>query len=193
MGASPTRIFVLRHGETELNRRGVLQGRQDAPLTDAGVGHAEAMGRWLAATGLVRATIWSSPLRRTVATAEGMLRAAGREAEIRIHVRLIEVDGGRFERLTRDEVVRRTPGALADDVLLLLAPDAEPYVAVANRLATWLADVGAEGGDHVAITHAGAGRILRALYLGLGRESLAAMEAPHATVFRLQDGREERL
>jgi probable phosphoglycerate mutase len=189
------RIYLARHGETEFNRRGLLQGRQDSSLTDLGLDQARGLGRILAANlqsdgGL---TVWSSPLQRAIATAEIVLQAADRTEAIRIDERLIEIDGGGFEGMTREAVVARSPGATLDDVLLLNAPDAEPYEAVLARLASWLADAKALGGDHLVLTHAGAGRVLRGLSLGVGREGLAALRSPHDAMFRLDDGVETLL
>ena len=34
-------IYIIRHGQTELNNRQVLQGRSDYPLNDAGIAQAQ--------------------------------------------------------------------------------------------------------------------------------------------------------
>ena len=39
-----TNIIVVRHGETEWNREGRLQGQGDSPLTERGLSQAVAMG-----------------------------------------------------------------------------------------------------------------------------------------------------
>ncbi len=43
-----TRIIVVRHGETEWNRTGLLQGQLDSPLTDLGIRQAHALANGLA-------------------------------------------------------------------------------------------------------------------------------------------------
>ena len=42
-------MFPVRHGETEFNRAGRIQGRLDSPLTPTGVAQAKAIGRHLKA------------------------------------------------------------------------------------------------------------------------------------------------
>ena len=42
-------IYLIRHGQTELNLQGRYQGRSDSPLTPLGLAQAEAVGRRLAA------------------------------------------------------------------------------------------------------------------------------------------------
>jgi probable phosphoglycerate mutase len=37
-----TTLFLVRHGETEFNTRGIYQGQLDSPLTPDGVARAKA-------------------------------------------------------------------------------------------------------------------------------------------------------
>ncbi len=68
-------IYLLRHGETEWNREGRLQGHGDSPLTERGMAQAVAMGgavrRAVVEAGEDPAayTLVSSPLGRALATA----------------------------------------------------------------------------------------------------------------------------
>ena len=84
-------IYIIRHGQTEMNSRHVLQGRSDFALNEAGRTQAlEAAGR-LRDVRFDR--VYSSPLRRAVQTAEQI--APG--AEILLDERLIEMDYGPYE------------------------------------------------------------------------------------------------
>ena len=58
-------ITFVRHGRTTANAAGLLLGRRDPSLDDAGVDQARAVGAWLAAAGERPARIISSPLART--------------------------------------------------------------------------------------------------------------------------------
>jgi broad specificity phosphatase PhoE len=45
---SEIRLFIARHGETEYNRKGLMQGRGiDAPLNETGIKQAEALAGYL--------------------------------------------------------------------------------------------------------------------------------------------------
>lgn len=93
-------FYVLRHGETEWNRLGLLQGRQDSPLTALGRAQTAAMGRCIAALAGDTADLelWSSPLGRARETAAIVARVLGRDAEaIRHDARLAELDHGAWE------------------------------------------------------------------------------------------------
>ena len=93
------RLIALRHGPTRWNRRGLMQGRADIPLDEAG---RSEVARW-------RLPAWSrggpwrtSPLRRAGETARilGLGRAA-------VDERLVEMDWGRWEGCSLAELRTR--------------------------------------------------------------------------------------
>ena len=65
-----SRLYLLRHGQTQYNLQGRVQGHCDSPLTELGASQAHAAGAWLAAQGVSFERIFSSPLGRALATAE---------------------------------------------------------------------------------------------------------------------------
>jgi len=70
------RVALIRHGETEWNRAGRIQGyHADSPLTDAGRGQVRALAARLARDGLD--ALYSSDLGRTRDTAEPIAAATG--------------------------------------------------------------------------------------------------------------------
>lgn len=62
-------LYLVRHGQTELNVLNILQGRHDSPLTALGKSQAERVGRYFAHEGIAFDHVYSSPLGRTRATA----------------------------------------------------------------------------------------------------------------------------
>ncbi len=56
------RILLIRHGQTEWNRRGIFRGRADVPLSPAGVRQMEALAARVATERPAR--IYTSPLER---------------------------------------------------------------------------------------------------------------------------------
>jgi broad specificity phosphatase PhoE len=69
-----SRLFLIRHGETEGNASRIVQ-RPDSPLSPRGVAQAERLARRLAPEGIAR--IVSSDFARAVTTAEHLQRATG--------------------------------------------------------------------------------------------------------------------
>src|SRR6187551_3581420 len=101
-------ILFVRHGESEGNALGKLQGRQDFPLSAIGREQAARLGSWLLGIGFRWDAAYASPLRRAWETAEIVTRTAGgRGAEA--EPALAEVAAGHIEGLTREEIVGRHP------------------------------------------------------------------------------------
>ena len=84
-------IYIIRHGQTELNSRHVLQGRSDHPLNAAGISQAREAAEKLRAVSF--SGVFSSPLIRAVRTAEIVVPGL---API-VDERLIEMDYGPYE------------------------------------------------------------------------------------------------
>ena len=72
-------IVFCRHGETEANRMGIIQGSGiDFPLTECGVDDARRTGNALKVTGLqVWDGLFTSPLKRAVNTARILASSSG--------------------------------------------------------------------------------------------------------------------
>jgi probable phosphoglycerate mutase len=102
----PTRMLLLRHGQTELSVQRRYSGRGNPALTDMGQRQAEAAARYLAQRGGI-AAVFASPLQRAYDTAA----AAGRALNLNVTVDddLIETDFGAWEGLTFAEAAERDP------------------------------------------------------------------------------------
>ena len=79
-------LLILRHGETEWNREGRMQGALDSPLTYVGRAQALAQGAALRAAGIGPVRWFSSPQGRALETA----RLASGEARVTADDRLRE-------------------------------------------------------------------------------------------------------
>ena len=103
---APTRMLLLRHGQTELSRQRRYSGRGNPELTETGRAQAEAAARYLAGRGGVEAVV-TSPLQRSYDTAAAAAKALG--LEVRVDDDLIETDFGAWEGLTFREAAERDP------------------------------------------------------------------------------------
>jgi len=99
------RVFLVRHGETEYNRRGLALGRADAPLNETGRRQAERLREALA--GIPLTAVYASPLARAVDTAAGIAAAHGKEVLVEDGV--IEMSIGEVEGLTFQELRKQFP------------------------------------------------------------------------------------
>lgn len=99
-------VILWRHGRTEYNANGRLQGQVDIPLDDVGRWQVEAAARELAHRhGPTR--IVSSDLGRAAATAQALADVAGLDVQADPRVR--ERAFGEWEALSDDEIARRWP------------------------------------------------------------------------------------
>ena len=106
---APTRLILVRHGETELTAERRYSGRGDVPLSPQGAEQAHATAARLAATKI--AAIHTSPLSRCTATADAIAAATG-NPPVTADPDLVECDFGDWEGLTFGEVRERWPAEL---------------------------------------------------------------------------------
>ena len=160
-------IFLIRHGQTQFNREGRLQGRLDSELTELGMEQARRMGRILrdfvedpAAWSMI-----SSPLRRAQHTAEIVREETGLGCPIELDERIAEVSWGEWEGLTWGEIFARHPELdpeIGRGRLLTQAIGGEGEAAAGERLARWLADIDEDDGmRRIVVSHGSAGHRLR--------------------------------
>ena len=96
-------VILVRHGETDWNRREIFRGRADIELNQRGREQAKTLAA--AVENLRIDAVYSSPLRRAVEAAEAMARAHGIPVEI--EQGFIDFDYGIWQGLPHDEVRRR--------------------------------------------------------------------------------------
>lgn len=97
------RLILIRHGETESNRKHLTLGREDVPLNEKGRRQAATLVSALAA--VPADAIYASPLRRAVETALPLAGALG--LEVRTDDDLTEMDVGEMEGLSPGELRER--------------------------------------------------------------------------------------
>jgi probable phosphoglycerate mutase len=103
---TPTRLLLLRHGQTELSAQRRYSGRGNPALTDVGRQQAGAAARYVAERGGI-AAVFSSPLQRAYDTAAAAAKALG--LDVTVDDDLIETDFGAWEGLTFAEAAERDP------------------------------------------------------------------------------------
>ena len=95
-------IIIVRHGRTEFNATGRLQGRTDNPLDEVGLAQAEAVAAYLQPELLSDTLFVCSPVLRARQTATAIVDRVGSFFDI--DERWIELDYGSYEGLRQAEV-----------------------------------------------------------------------------------------
>ena len=97
---SASRVVLWRHGQTDLNIAGRIQGSLDVPLNDSGRSQAQAAAAVLAEYS--PSLVVSSPLARAHSTAQALAHSL--DLDVAVDDRLVERDFGRWEGLDRDAI-----------------------------------------------------------------------------------------
>jgi broad specificity phosphatase PhoE len=177
-----TTLYLIRHGATQANlqRPFLLQGqRRDNPLADPGARQAERVRDLLRPLGL--AAIYSSPLKRALATAD--ILADG--APVTVLDALTEGDVGRWDGKSYEQIEREDAEAyrqfLADPAGHGY-PEGENFNQILGRVAPALAQVAAahEGAAIAVVTH----QIVCRVYLG----HLLGVAAPETRKLKMANG-----
>lgn len=88
------KIWVTRHGQTNLNKRKLMQGRTDEPLNKEGIRQAMAARKEIG--NITFDAVYASPLDRAITTASIIGNVD--KSQVIIDPRLIETDFGKYEK-----------------------------------------------------------------------------------------------
>ncbi|MDI6799133.1 MAG: alpha-ribazole phosphatase [Actinomycetota bacterium] len=163
-----TRLYLVRHGETEWNAQGKYLGVTDIPLTLRGRSQALALGRYLEDKGVSAA--YSSELKRAKET----LKIATSALNINPSVLngLNEINFGRWEGMTYEEIERSYGDLLSNwllDVSRYEIPDGERWHDFKSRVSESFDRIIEENQERevLVVTHGGVIKTIIGSILGM--------------------------
>lgn len=167
--STPEMLLLVRHGQTDWNLRGLLQGQTDEPLDELGREQARRLGRRLAGAGLD--ALHSSDLSRAAETAALIGEATQLAPQLSAVWRemfLGDAEGQSRARALGDHADMASAAALSEGPL---ARGAETWEQVRSRVLAALAELLADhAGQRLALVgHGGSLKVLLAHLLGLER------------------------
>ncbi|WP_324754730.1 histidine phosphatase family protein [Roseovarius sp. Pro17] len=179
-------IWFLRHGQTEWNLAGRIQGRLDSPLTALGRAQANSQAALIADIAARVATgpgnIYVSPLGRARETAALALP----EYDAVIDPRLAEIDTGAWEGLAKADL----PQGSSDLLTYAAAPDGEGLEELIGRVRGFAEEL---AGPSIIVAHGLWGQVLRGLAKGLPQQNMGAQDNRQGCVYHLSNGSEDVL
>lgn len=140
--AAHTNIILLRHGQTDYNLQGRMQGSVDIPLNATGIAQAEKLGKYLQNTPID--VFISGPLKRANATAKIVAKYHQKENEVIIDPRIMEINLGDWGGAYAKELQIKYPKKYAcwkNTPWRFTAPHGENIDQVAKRGAEALTDI----------------------------------------------------
>lgn len=164
------RLILLRHGETEWNLEGRVQGHLDSPLTQKGLAGAYAAAQALAGKEICE--IYSSDLGRAWETAE--IVGAHLNLHVQADTRLRETNLSSWQGKTSKELPESERAAESTDPSW--APEGgESRLQVAERMTDFAQEMSGKQGTILAVTHGNSSRILVTSCLGIEESLLNVM------------------
>jgi broad specificity phosphatase PhoE len=192
-------LYYVRHGETDFNIQGRLQGRRDTVLNTHGRRQAAECGVLLGdlfARDHRQAQDFkyiSSPLKRARETMEILRATLGLETrDYEVDARLIEIAYGEWEGLTLPEIETQNASVLSArerDKWDFAPPGGESYRELADRIANWYSSLTA---DTVVAAHGGGVRALMAILNIVPEEQATRAQIEQGVVYVFADGKMAR-
>jgi broad specificity phosphatase PhoE len=192
-------LYYVRHGETDFNRQGRLQGRRDTVLNAHGRRQAAECGallRDLFARDHRQAQGFkyiSSPLTRARETMEILRATLDLEAHnYEVDARLLEIAYGEWEGLTLQEIETQNASVLSArerDKWDFVPPGGESYRELADRISNWYSSLTT---DTVVAAHGGGVRALMAILNVLPEEEATRAQIEQGVIYVFADGEMSR-
>ena len=135
------KIYVVRHGETDLNAKKVMQGWLDEPLNWNGRELAALTGQAMKAEGIRFDECISSPLRRAKETVEIILRESGNDIPVVTDDRIREINFGEMEGRQLSEMGEDGPLFFSDPFSFAGASGGERIRDVCERTQAFLKEL----------------------------------------------------
>ena len=192
-------LYYVRHGETDFNRQGRLQGRRDTVLNANGRQQAAECGvllRDLFARDHRRPQDFkyvASPLKRARETMEIVRATLGLQPhDYEVDARLIEIAYGEWEGLTLQEIETQNASVLSArerDKWDFAPPGGESYRELADRIGKWYGSLTA---DSVVAAHGGGVRALMAILNIVSEEQATRAQIEQGVIYVFADGKMSR-
>ena len=192
-------LYCVRHGETDFNRQGRLQGRRDTVLNAHGRQQAAECGvllRDLFARDHRRPQDFkyvASPLKRARETMEIVRATLGLQPhDYEVDARLIEIAYGEWEGLTLQEIETQNASVLSArerDKWDFAPPGGESYRELADRIGKWYGSLTA---DNVVAAHGGGVRALMAILNIESEEQATRAQIEQGVIYVFADGKMSR-
>ena len=194
-----TTLILVRHGESEWNRAGRIQGQINSPLTDLGINQAKAIREYLSGILLnQQLEIYTSPLDRALQTAE--IIAQGIEypsRKIIIEERLNDFNVGEISgTFGWDKVAEIFPEQAQlrlQDPMRFHPSGGESGAEFEARLRSLLEDLKDDDALKLMVSHGIVNKFIRGILKNLSGKEMVELGESQNTIYRLEQGEETEI
>ena len=191
-----TTLILVRHGESEWNRAGRIQGQVNSPLTDLGINQAKAIRDYLSGIFLNQELeIYTSPLDRAIQTAEIIAQGIDYPSrKIIIEERLNDFNLGEISgTFGWDKVAEIFPEQAQlrlQDPMRFHPSGGESGAEFEARLRSLLEDLMDDGTLKLMVSHGIVNKFIRGILKNLSGKEMVELGESQNTIYRLEQGEE---
>ena len=194
-----TTLILVRHGESEWNRAGRIQGQINSPLTDLGINQAKAIREYLSGILLnQQLEIYTSPLDRALQTAEIIAQGIDYPSrKIIIEERLNDFNLGEISgTFGWDKVAEIFPEQAQlrlQDPMRFHPSGGESGAEFEARLRSLLEDLMDDGTLKLMVSHGIVNKFIRGILKNLSGKEMVELGESQNTIYRLEEGEETEI
>ena len=194
-----TTLILVRHGESEWNRAGRIQGQVNSPLTDLGINQAKAIRDYLSGIHINQELeIYTSPLDRALQTAEIIAQGIDYPSrKIIIEERLNDFNLGEISgTFGWDKVAEIFPEQAQlrlQDPMRFHPSGGESGAEFEARLRSLLEDLMDDGTLKLMVSHGIVNKFIRGILKNLSGKEMVELGESQNTIYRLEQGEETEI
>lgn len=194
-----TTLILVRHGESEWNRAGRIQGQVNSPLTDLGIDQAKAIRDHLSGILLNQELeIYTSPLDRAIQTAEIIAQGIDHpSSKIIIEERLNDFSlgeiSGTFGWDKVAEIFPKQAQLRLQDPMRFHPSGGESGAEFEARLRSLLEDLMDESSLKLMVSHGIVNKFIRGILKNISGKEMVQLGESQNTIYRLEQGEETEI
>jgi len=191
-------LFLIRHGESEWNRAGRIQGQINSPLTNLGISQAQAISNYFSKNFInQKLVIYTSPLYRALHTAEIIAQGINYPKDkIIIEERLNDFNLGEIAGISGWEKVGQIFPKLAflrlEDPMNFHPKGGESGTEFEGRLRSFLNELD-DDTPTVLVSHGIVNKFIRGIFKNLGGKEMIELDESQNVIYLLEHGNEIKI
>ena len=192
-------LILVRHGESEWNRAGRIQGQVNSPLTDVGISQARAISDYLSGIFLNQELeIYSSPLERAIQTAQIIVKGIDHlSSEVIIEERLNDFNLGEISGTYGwDKVAEIFPEQAQlrlQDPMRFHPSGGESGAEFEARLRSLMEELVGDDKTKLFVSHGIVNKFIRGIYKNISGKEMINLGESQNTIYCLEHGDETEI
>lgn len=175
-------FYITRHGNTEHNKKSLIMGHIDSPLTKKGLNDAKSTGKKL--KNITFDQVYSSDLGRAFISAHIIIETNNVKKRIERVKELREVNFGKYANFSREIIEKENPGFRNKENFIF--PEGESFLQMQKRAVNFIKKLEKKHPNKtiLIVTHAGVIRAISSYFKKENFEDNLKKEIPHEYIVK---------